>query len=241
MKKPKIYIVDDSKQQLENYKLALEEKDYNVTEIANKTELFNVLDSGDTPDLITMDLLFDGKYTGDGTYNGLDIIKEIKQDRPNLKFLIVSNISDSVSYVNRAYNLNCCGYVVKGDSDIEDLPRVIQRILNGEPGFIATSQIKNTWNPIPHESDKIKQLKRLAYPHWEIFINMAKGDKNTAYLQNKFHGDFNARTLRIRNILGIKNNYQMVFMAFKLGVKEVIDFHNKNIPTMRESDIIVYD
>lgn len=242
IKMKKIYIVDDIKQTRENYgKMLKDIKNCEISTFHNKTKLFDVLRKSEAPDLITMDMFFDDANTKDGTYTGLEVIEEIRLKYPNLssKFLIVTFSHNDLTLVDRAYRLGCKGYLVKDNNIRKLLPRTVNKVLNGNSRFSISSEIRSRWIPVTRKDDLVENLKNLPHPCWEIFVDMAKGE-DVNKIKNKFgDNNFPTKTSQIRAVLGLAggNNHQIPLMAFKLGIKEVINHYNVQIPHDDAPDI----
>jgi DNA-binding NarL/FixJ family response regulator len=73
------------------------------------------------PDIVIMDIRLKSE-------NGLDLIKRIKEDRPDC-FLIVHSMYDSVEYYRRILNLGANAFLSKNRNSITDMISVITGVL----------------------------------------------------------------------------------------------------------------
>lgn len=84
----KIIIVDDSAVLRVSIKQALESFNYEIIGTANGSkELFNLLKNNSKPDLILLDMFYPDE-------NGLDILKKLKKDFPQVKVLVVTAMNE---------------------------------------------------------------------------------------------------------------------------------------------------
>ncbi len=79
------------------------------------------------PDLVLLDLSMP-------VMNGLDVIKEIKTNRPGIKILILT-VHDNQEFIMAALNAGADGYVLK-DTGQDELIMAIKDVMQGR-GFIA--------------------------------------------------------------------------------------------------------
>lgn len=84
----KIIIVDDSAVLRVSIKQALESFNYEIIGTASGSkELFNLLKNDSKPDLILLDMFYPDE-------NGLDILKKLKKDFPQVKVLVVTAMNE---------------------------------------------------------------------------------------------------------------------------------------------------
>lgn len=124
-RKPQIFLVDDHFIVREGLKQLIHAKgDYEVCGEAKSGEQALERLSPGNADLAIVDLGLQG------TMNGLDLIKLLKQKLPNLPILVMSMYEENV-YAERAFKAGAKGYIMKkGHSD--ELLKAIRQILAGK-------------------------------------------------------------------------------------------------------------
>jgi DNA-binding NarL/FixJ family response regulator len=130
--KPKIFLVDDHFIVREGLKQLIHAKgDYDVCGEAESGEQALERLPIANPDLAIFDLGLQG------TMNGLDLIKLVKQKLPNLPILVMSMYEENV-YAERAFKAGAKGYIMKKGHS-EELLKAIRQILNGK--IYASDQV----------------------------------------------------------------------------------------------------
>jgi two-component system, NarL family, invasion response regulator UvrY len=119
----KVAIVDDHAiVRLGLKKILREESDMDVIAEANgHAQLFKLLRTAQ-PDVLLLDISMPGK-------NGIEILKEVKQQYPTVKAIMLSMHPEDRFSV-RAIKAGACGYVTK-ESAVEELVLAIRQIHNG--------------------------------------------------------------------------------------------------------------
>ena len=120
----RILIVDDSFYMRTMLKNMLTDAGYDVVGEAPNGQAALELAKSTNPDLITLDVILP-----DNT--GLDVLKGIKQDQPDMKVIIVSAVGQEV-IVNEAMEYGALSYIVKPFSE-EKVLEVVSQVLGGEP------------------------------------------------------------------------------------------------------------
>ena len=103
--KQRILVVDDSYYMRTILKNMLSDAGYNVVDEAASGEAAEKSINEHTPDLVTLDLILP-----DNT--GLEVLKHIKNQHPNMKVVIVSAVGQE-SIVKEAMELGASAYIVK--------------------------------------------------------------------------------------------------------------------------------
>ena len=119
--KKRILIVDDSFYMRTMLKNMLTDAGYEVVGEAPNGQTALQLAKETTPDLITLDVILP-----DNT--GLDVLKGIKQDQPDMKVILVSAVGQEV-IVNEAIENGAFAYIVKPFSEekvLEAVGRALQ-------------------------------------------------------------------------------------------------------------------
>jgi len=120
----------------------------NVT-TCNKTEDAIALLSGKSFDLAFIDLNIDDEL------DGLEILK--KSVAQNIYSIILSSYDDEEN-IQKAYEIGCQDYFVKGDED-RAIEKVVSSFLLGEKKFILDNFIQNTYiTDDPHTKNEILHL-----------------------------------------------------------------------------------
>lgn len=122
MEKGRILIVEDDPSYVKLYRNALGTSGYAI-EVAREPSAGLRALRERTPDLVLLDLTFDGTPQG-----GLGFISGALQDRTDLSIIIISAQSDS-AMINKAIELGAVDYIVKDHSLYELLPFRINQAL----------------------------------------------------------------------------------------------------------------
>jgi two-component system, chemotaxis family, chemotaxis protein CheY len=120
--KKRILIVDDSFYMRTMLKNMLTDAGYDVVGEAPTGQTAIQLAKETTPDLITLDVILP-----DNT--GLDVLKEIKKDQPDMKVIIVSAVGQEV-IVSEAIENGALAYIVKPFSEDKVLDIVSKALDN---------------------------------------------------------------------------------------------------------------
>ena len=145
----KILICDDHSAIRSGLQLILKQEfeDARFGEASNAVEVLKRL-SEDQWDILILDLDMPGR-------NGLEVLKQIKEEGINVRVLIFSMHPEEQIAV-RALKLGAFGYLAKASADTE-LIKAVEQILSGKK-YITTSlaeqlvaQLENPSNKAPHE------------------------------------------------------------------------------------------
>lgn len=120
----RILIVDDSFYMRTMLKNMLADAGYEVVGEAPNGQTALELSRETNPDLITLDVILP-----DNT--GLDVLKGIKAEQPDMKVIIVSAVGQEV-IVNEAMEYGAKAYIVKPFSE-EKVLEVVSQVLGEEP------------------------------------------------------------------------------------------------------------
>ncbi|MFD2516107.1 response regulator [Pontibacter locisalis] len=120
----RILIVDDSFYMRTMLKNMLTDAGYEVVGEAPNGQTALELAKETNPDLITLDVILP-----DNT--GLDVLKGIKKDQPDMKVIIVSAVGQEV-IVNEALDYGALSYIVKPFSE-EKVLEAVSKALEEEP------------------------------------------------------------------------------------------------------------
>ena len=159
-----VLVVDDERSIREALKDNLEDEDYNVFLAEDEKECFNVLNS-EPIDIILLDIWL-------GQVNGIDVLKVLKEDFPNIEVLIISGHAD----INTAVSA-----IKIGAFDMIEKPFSLEKILITINNAVNMGKLKkevkklNKNESITGTSPKIKSLKKLIHQY-------AKSDQNVFIL-----------------------------------------------------------
>ena len=118
-KTKRILICDDEEGVRESLKLILE-KDYDFTTAANGRECLDTLAKDDDIGLVLLDIKMP-------QMSGLDTLKAIKKDRPDLKVIMVTGYN-SVETAAEAVKNGATGYIVKPFETKDILEKVAKNL-----------------------------------------------------------------------------------------------------------------
>ena len=116
----KIIIVDDSAVLRISIQNALESFNYEVIGTASGSkELFNLLPSCQTPDLILLDMFYPDE-------NGIDILKKLRQEYPSIKILVITAMNEES--LNKQIKQIGADDILYKPFDMDDLTFAINKI-----------------------------------------------------------------------------------------------------------------
>jgi two-component system chemotaxis response regulator CheY len=120
--KHRVLVVDDSFYMRTMLKNMLTDAGYNIVGEASDGETALRMAQETNPDLITLDLILP-----DNT--GLDVLKGIRKDNPNMKVIIVSAVGQE-AIVNEAIQSGARAYIVKPFAEDKVL-EIVSGVING--------------------------------------------------------------------------------------------------------------
>ncbi len=154
MGKTKILLADDHELVRDGIKALLENEENLevVNEASNGKEAMEIIEK-ELPDLLIVDIRMP-------ELNGIDVVKKVKKDFPELKTLVLS-MHDSTEYVVQCVQSGADGYLLKGSSK-EEFLKAIYKISNGGKYFtgdVSAIIVNNFVNgnpaqPLAHETSK---------------------------------------------------------------------------------------
>jgi two-component system, NarL family, invasion response regulator UvrY len=147
-------------------KILKEESDIEVlAEADGYSQMMNYLKTV-FPDIIVMDISMPGK-------NGLEIVKELRQNNPEIKTLILS-MHPEERFSVRAIKAGALGYVSK-ESAADELVKAIRQVYNGGK-YITPVVAEQLANSFELESNKLAH-ERLSDREFQILSMIASGKK----------------------------------------------------------------
>ncbi|MEE9117574.1 MAG: response regulator transcription factor [Calditrichia bacterium] len=209
----KILIVDDHAIVREGLKQIVgEEPDITVAgEAANASELMNLLKKNSF-DILILDINMPGK-------SGLEALKDIKVEHPNLPVLILSMYSDE-QYGLRSIRAGAAGFLKKVSAP-EELVKAIRLIKDGgkyisqELAEKMAASFNSGWKSLPHEG--------LSDREFQIMCAIASGQSADAIandLSISVHTVYSYRN-RILDKLDLKTNVEITQYAIQNKLVEL--------------------
>ena len=191
-----IIIVDDHPIVRQGLKQILsEEPDMAVFgEAQNSQEVLELIHKQDW-DIVVLDISMPGR-------GGLDVLKEIKHERPKLPVLILS-IHPEDQYAVRALKAGASGYLTK-ESAPEALVRAIRKILRGGKYVSSTLAEKLAYNL---EAETEKPLhETLSDREYQVMLMIAQGKTTNAIAEEMALSIKTVSTYRARILEKMKMN-----------------------------------
>jgi len=115
-------------------------------------------------DIVVLDINMPGR-------NGLDVLKELKRLRPELRILILS-VCPEDQYAIRSLKLGACGYLMKEGAP-KKLARVVSKILKGEK-YVSPALAEKLVSYIGSHTEKPLH-ETLSNREYQIMISLASG------------------------------------------------------------------
>ncbi len=148
--------------------------------------------------------------------NGIELLKQVKHDRPNLPVLILSMFPED-QYAIRAIKAGAAGYLNK-ESAPEELVQAINKILQGGE-YISASLAEQLIHYARHEEDQ-PLYKYLSDREYQVLCLIASGKEikeiaNELSLSVKTISTYRARLLVKMNM---KTNAELTYYAIRNGL-----------------------
>jgi two-component system, NarL family, invasion response regulator UvrY len=162
-------------------------------------------------DLLILDLNMPGR-------NGLDIIKDIKEYRPEIPIVVLSMYPED-QFALRVIKAGAVGYLTKNTSSSE-LLKAIKSILKGEQ-YITRSIARLLTEGLRHDSDKLPH-ETLSNREFQVLLLIASGKSISDIAMDL---SLSVKTIsvyraNILNKMNLKNNSEITYYAFKHGLVE---------------------
>jgi DNA-binding NarL/FixJ family response regulator len=166
----RILIADDHAIVRDGLKRILEsEPDWTVVSEAKDGDEALAAARGGDADVVLLDLSMPGR-------SGIDLVRQIKADRPELKILVLS-MHDAEQYAVRAIRAGASGYLTK-DSASSQLVSALRKVASG--GLYITAGVAEQLarglqapaHDLPH--------RRLSDREYEVFMHLVGGESVTA-------------------------------------------------------------
>jgi DNA-binding NarL/FixJ family response regulator len=163
---PRILIADSRGSARTGYRKLLEEdfRSIEIAEAAQDAELFELLRSA-AWDLLLLDLDFSGQ-------GGLDTLKRVRSDHPQLPLLAVSGLPETV-YARDAIRAGASGYLAK-DSAAEELAKAVRTALLGRR-YVSPTLAQILADDLGSGASTEAVHTRLSAREFQIFSKLAAG------------------------------------------------------------------
>ena len=162
-------------------------------------------------DVILLDISLPGR-------NGLDILKQLKNEIPETPVLILS-VYPEEKYAVRAIKNGAAGYLSKAGAP-DELVTAIRRVAMGRK-YISASVAEELALEMESGSERLPH-KKLSDREFEIMLRIAGGNTVSKIAQDTFLSVKTVSTYRSRILkkMNIKTNADMTLYAFKHGLIE---------------------
>jgi two-component system, NarL family, invasion response regulator UvrY len=201
----RIIIVDDHTVVRRGLKQILsEESDMSVVGEAYNAQEMLALVRKQQCDVIVADISMPGR-------SGLDVLKELKQDRPKLPVLVLSMHPED-QYAVRALKLGASGYMTK-ESAPEELVKAIRKVVSGGR-YVSPSLAEKLALDLAVDTDRSPH-ETLSEREHQVFTMIARG-KTVKEIADELA--LSVKTIstyrtRILEKMGMKNNAELIHYA----------------------------
>jgi DNA-binding NarL/FixJ family response regulator len=161
------------------------------------------------PDLVIVDITLKGR-------NGIELIKELHRDSPQLPVLVLSMHDESL-YAERAFRAGASGYIMKEETS-ESIVKAI-RMVHGGQKYASKQFLGNVLNKfLSHSPDDTRSpIDRLTHRELDVFRLLGKG-MTTKDIAN--HLDLSVKTIgtyreRIKVKLDLQNASDLIHSAVR--------------------------
>lgn len=119
-KKTSLLVVEDDEHLAEVYQMKFEKRNFDVKVARSGQEAFVILDTF-TPEVIILDLVMK-------EIDGFEVLLELKKNEKwaNIPVIIASNLGQKDN-LDEAMSLGASEYVIKSDSTLENLARLVEK------------------------------------------------------------------------------------------------------------------
>jgi two-component system invasion response regulator UvrY len=203
----KVLVVDDHPIVRQGLKQILsEEPDMAVLgEAQNSQEVLELVHNQDW-DIVVLDITMPGR-------GGLDVLKEVRHERPKLPVLMLS-VHPEDQYAVRTLKAGAAGYMTK-ESAPEELVRAIRKILRGGKYVSSTLAEKMAFHL---EAETEKPLHdSLSDREYQVMLMIASGKRTGAIAEEMSLSVKTVSTYRARILekMRIKGNADLTYYVFK--------------------------
>lgn len=179
-----------------------------LDEAENSSEVLNKIHENDY-DVLLLDIAMPGR-------SGLDIIKEVKSERPKLSILMLSAYPEE-QYAIRALKSGASGYLTK-KSAADELIEAIKKVSRGGK-YLTSTLAERLAFAIEEDTDKLPH-ERLSDREYQVMCMIAGGKAIKEISDELLLGETTVRTYRIRSLekMKLKNDPEFIHYAVKHGL-----------------------
>lgn len=203
----KIVIADDHKLFRDGItSLLASYQDFEVVgSVGSGTELMDILEKGDLPDIVLLDLSMPGM-------DGFEVLELSKRKHPDLKYIAIS-MHEEGQYIAKCIRLGAYGYLLK-NVDEEELSQAILQVAGGKKYFnrdISDLIIHN----MALEGD---QFKRLSDRETEVlhYVSEGKTTKEIAEILMVSTRTIETHRMNMMKKLEVQNSAELIKKAVQL-------------------------
>jgi DNA-binding NarL/FixJ family response regulator len=151
-----------------------------------------------------------------GDRSGLDVLRELKQIRPQLAVLILSMHSEE-QYARRAFKAGASGYITK-DSPRAELIKAIDKVMAGGK-YLSVSLAEKLIIDLGRETGRTPH-ETLSDREFEVLRLIASGKTVTEIAQTLALSDKTISTYRARILekMDMKTNAELTYYAIRNGL-----------------------
>ena len=162
-------------------------------------------------DVVVLDITMPG-------VNGLDVMKQIKAQKPHLPVLVLSVHSEE-QYAVRVLKAGASGYLTK-DSASDELIAAIRKISSGRKYITSSLAEKLAFN-LESDTDKPRH-ESLSDREFQVLCMIASGKTIAEIAENLFLSENTIRTYRSRILekMNMKSNNEITSYTIKHGLIE---------------------
>ena len=201
----RILIIDDDERTRKLFRTILEREGYEITEASDGNQALNQVRNGDY-DLVLLDIAMPG-------ISGLDVLKQLKTEKPDLPILILSMYPEE-QYAVRTLKAGASGYLTK-QSAPEELIGAIRKVCSGGK-YVTSSLAEKLASYLEVDLEKpVHEL--LSDREFQVVIMIASGKTVTQIADELSLSVKTISTNRSRALrkMGMKTNSEITYYAIK--------------------------
>lgn len=179
-----------------------------IGEAGNWHELYSVLSQNEV-DLVLLDISMPDR-------NGLDILKQLRVERPTLKVLMLSMYPEE-QYAIRALRAGASGYMTK-ESALEELVKAVRKVSRGGK-YVSSSMSDKLISDVGSPTDELPH-EALSDREFQVLCMIATGKSLTEMANELSISVKTVSTYRTRILekMKLKNNAELTSYALKQHV-----------------------
>jgi two-component system invasion response regulator UvrY len=160
-------------------------------------------------DVVLLDVSLPGR-------GGLELLRQIKQERPRLPVLMLS-VHSAEQYAIRALRAGASGYLTK-DSAPDELIKAVRTVARGHK-YVTPEIAERLAHDLAQPSDRPRH-ETLSEREFEVFTLLAAGKTVTQIAAELYLSDKTISTYRTRVLekLGLKSNAELIRYAVREGL-----------------------